>query len=142
MCASVCEVVLVYVTLSVRSFVFTHVHQCISLLATVWAHMCISKSLQQRAKDREYKVDDAGYERNSYVFSARSSSVVISLLSGRPKQLQSVSCGKELKCRSCGRGVAVGVKVWELRSGSCGGGIAIWGSQCNFCLFSLYFPSK
>ena len=32
--ASVCEVVLVYVTLSVRSFVFTHVDQCISLLAT------------------------------------------------------------------------------------------------------------
>ena len=54
----------------------------------------------------------------------------------------SVSCGVGVKCTCCGGGLAAGVKVWELQSGSFGVGVATGGSQSYPGLCQLYFPSK
>ena len=113
--------------------------------AHVWAHMCISKSLQQRAKDREYKVDDAGYERNLYVFSARSSSVVISSYHCYLEDLNSCSCGVWVAERNSSAGVAAEELQQGSRCGSYGVGVAEGESQygalnATFVYFHCIFP--
>ena len=154
-CASVCELVLVYVTICALICIYAcssmYIPAC-NCLMTAWkwmlehmfGHMCISKSLQQRAKDREYKVDDAGYERNSYVFSARSSSVVISSYHCYLEDLS--SCRVWVAERNSSAGVAAeelqqGSRCGSYRVGVFAEGESQYGAlHATFVYFHCIFP--